>query len=187
MSDEEALAGEAWLEDAAWSVERMVGGWWACEESAVRRSAAVGLDRREGAEDIEYNEARLRLDATVGAGGLEAVELIRALVHAVPEEMEHEEHADIPLTIAMEDLVCVRDGELADSIVDVAARDDRFAEVLARVEILDHSLDESAFATLAPWVPYLTERSIRRTRPRPKGRRWKEHGISHEDRPTSTE
>lgn len=70
----------------------------------------MGLARREGAEDIEYDEARSRVDLTVDAGGIGAVELVRALLHAVPEETRRRE--SVALRLLMEDLVFQGEGAL---------------------------------------------------------------------------
>ncbi|MBB2924060.1 DUF6869 domain-containing protein [Cellulomonas cellasea] len=166
------------MTDEDWPTERVVRGWWTYGDLvAGDRETRVRLERGEGADMEEVRTAQSLVWEAVRAGGVEAVELVRALARCATDDDRIGRLAAGPVG----DLVTLHGTELAGLIADAAAQDQHLAEVLRYAWVGDASLEEAAQEVLLPWIPHLDVHTLRApARPR-KGRRWKDRAVPGAD------
>ncbi len=128
------------------TTEELVAGWW-----EYARLAQGSRQQRKGLEagDAPFADAgRYGVAERVERGGVEALELVAALLERAPDD------DGVALVAAgpLEDLLHRHGQELVDVVERRARQDCRFGQALGGVWLADGALDPTARARLGPWL-----------------------------------
>lgn len=129
------------------ATEELVAGWW--EHARLAQGSREERKRLEAGEEALADAGWDGVHERVQRGGVEAVELVAALLRRAPDE------DGVALVAAgpLEDLLHWHGDELVDQVARLAGQDPRFARALAGVWLSEGALTAQVTARLAPWLP----------------------------------
>jgi hypothetical protein len=128
------------------SRKELVAGWW--EHARLAQGSRQQRKSLETGDALFADAGWYGVDERVERGGVQALELVAALLEHAPDD------DGIALVAAgpLEDLLHRHGQELVDEIERWARQDPRFGQALAGVWLADGALDPTARARLRPWL-----------------------------------